>query len=73
MLAAWLPGTQHCMLEAAGVALSADCEHAETTCEHTCPGDVCEALEEVSPNQAASGQRALPPPCMQLSLDFLRG
>lgn len=44
LLAVWLPATQHCALEAAGLIRS-HCESAETGDDHGCVNDACPTVE----------------------------
>lgn len=67
MLALWLPVTQHCALEAAGVELLAKCDHGSSSCEEVCAKDACESFKDTSFSGANFALRTLPPPAQILS------
>jgi hypothetical protein len=66
LLALWLPATQHCDLEAAGITVLAHGDHASSTCKDTCADDACHAIEGVSLIKDANSLRALPAPVTTL-------
>lgn len=63
LLAIWLPATQHCDLEAAGVGVLTHGEqHASAACADVCTDDACHAIESVSYVKTATADlRVLPP------------
>ncbi|CAM2962743.1 hypothetical protein [Rariglobus hedericola] len=62
LLALWLPATQHCDLEAAGLELFNFGEHHESACAEICNQDACQSIEDASYLKNASSLRVLPPP-----------
>jgi hypothetical protein len=63
LLAVWLPATQHCDLEAAGIEfITLGDHHASSSCQDVCQDDACHTIEGVSYGKAASDLRVLPPP-----------
>jgi len=70
LLALWLPATQHCDLEAAGV-MGLDHEHHGESAEHApCPDHACHTLEEIGWVKDFDSVRVLPPCALPL-LDLL--
>lgn len=66
----WLPATQHCDLEAAGV-LAAHCEHAGLFgCGESCAGDGCNVLEGGS-YKLGNGTLKVPAPQLAACLCFI--
>ena len=63
LLALWLPATQHCDLEAAGIMAWEEIghTHAESSCKQSCETDVCPTVEGASYNPASHLLRVLPP------------
>ena len=63
LLALWLPATQHCDLEAAGVMAwdERGHTHAESPCKQSCENDVCPTVEGASYSAASHLLRVLPP------------
>jgi len=63
LLALWLPATQHCDLEAAGVMAWEELGHThpESSCKQSCETDVCPTVEGASYNPASNLLRVLPP------------
>lgn len=62
MLALWLPATQHCNLEAAGVEWLEHADHVSSSCNGTCAQDTCHSVEGFSFTKGASTLRVLPAP-----------
>lgn len=61
MLTLWVPATQHCALEAAGMEFFAHCEHDDSSCEDVCASDVCQTIEGASIGGNSHALRVLPP------------
>ncbi|HWL17950.1 MAG TPA: hypothetical protein VNR00_20225 [Opitutus sp.] len=66
LLALWLPATQHCDLEAAGLEFSAHEGHASATCQDACKDDACRNVEGVAFPKQVGSVRVLPPPVLAL-------
>ncbi len=64
LLALWLPATQHCDLEAAGITVLTHGDHASSACKDVCKDDACHTIEGVSYSKDANFLRVLPPPVM---------
>ena len=62
MLALWLPATQHCNLEAAGLEWLDHADHVASTCNGTCAQDSCHSIEGFSFTKGATTLRVLPAP-----------
>ncbi len=62
MLALWLPATQHCDLEAAGINFLTHEDHASSSCEDACKDDICHNVEGAAFTKEAGALRVLPPP-----------
>lgn len=62
LLALWLPATQHCGLEAAGLDFLTHEDHASSTCRDTCTDDACHNIEGISFTKEVNSLRALPAP-----------
>lgn len=62
LVALWLPATQHCGLEAAGVWMLSG-ESAESCCDHgdDCCADACAAVEDGRYTPHASSLKVSPP------------
>ena len=74
LLALWLPATNHCALESAGVLGTLACEHEATPeedCEHTCAADVCERIESASFSKNVKALHVLPPSASCVDLPLL--
>lgn len=70
LAALWVPVTQHCVLEAAGVAFGESCVHDEDACAASCPDGGCESLAEISPKQPKGNALTLLPVVWIPALDL---
>lgn len=66
LLALWLPATQHCDLEAAGIDFMTHDGHASSACHDTCVDDACHNIEGAAFTKGGNTLRVLPPPAMIL-------
>jgi hypothetical protein len=73
LLALWVPATNHCGLEAAGLTGSFACEHEarDDSCKHDCMADMCETVEKTSFAKNGDSLRALPAPAALSELSRL--
>lgn len=66
LLALWLPATQHCDLEAAGLLHQGDhATHADASCSHECKNDVCATAEGAAYSKIAASL-TVPPPTVRV-------
>lgn len=58
LLTLWLPATEHCALEDAGLTHS---DHHSSSCKDVCQDDACHSIEGISYPKVSSDLRVLPP------------
>lgn len=67
LLALWLPATQHCDLEAAGILHLGDhATHTAAACSHDCQNDACAAAEGAAYSKLFASLTLPPPPAVVL-------
>lgn len=64
LLALWLPATQHCDLEAAGITVLTHGDHASSACKDVCADDACHTIEGVSYSKDFGALITIAPPAI---------